>query len=136
MRTRSELREIAMKSLYQILVIRKTNLEYSVDEIIKENIEEENEFVNELVKGSLDKEKEIVDLSNKYLDGWTIDRLNLVDQAILMLSVYELTYTETPSIVVINEWVELSKKYSDDAVTKMINAVLDSIYHSEDKYGK
>lgn len=136
MRTRSELREIAMKSLYQILVIRKTNLEYSVDEIIKENIEEENEFVNELVKESLDKEKEIVDLSNKYLDGWTIDRLNLVDQAILMLSVYELTYTETPSIVVINEWVELSKKYSDDAVTKMINAVLDSIYHSEDKDGK
>lgn len=53
-----------------------------------------------------------------------------------MLSVYELTYTETPSIVVINEWVELSKKYSDDAVTKMINAVLDSIYHSEDKDGK
>ena len=53
-----------------------------------------------------------------------------------MLSVYELTYTETPSIVVINEWVELSKKYSDDAVTKMINAVPDSIYHSEDKDGK
>ena len=47
--------------------------------------------------------------------------------------VTELIYTDTPSIVSINEAVELSKKYSDEAVTKMINGVLDKIYHDEEK---
>jgi transcription termination factor NusB len=41
-------------------------------------------------------------------------------------------YSETPNIVAINEAVELSKKYSEPKVTKMINATLDSIYHNED----
>lgn len=133
MRTRSELREIAMKSMYEVLVIRKTNTEYKVEDLIKENIEEENEFVNTLVNGALEKEKDITDLANKYLDGWSLDRFNLVDQSIIMLGIYELMYTDTPSIVVINEWIELSKKYSDEAVTKLVNGLLDNIYHSEEK---
>ena len=41
------------------------------------------------------------------------------------MALYELIYTETPRIVVINEAIELAKKYSDDSVRKMINAVLD-----------
>ena len=70
-------------------------------------------------------------LANKYLENWTMDRLNKVDQAILSIGIYELVYTKTPSVVSINEAIELSKKYSDLDVTKMINGVLDSIYHSE-----
>ena len=70
------------------------------------------------------------------LNDWTIDRLNKVDQAILELGIYELMYTETPSIVSINEAIELSKKYSEEAVTKMINGVLDKIYHEEVKEDK
>ena len=69
------------------------------------------------------------ELANKYLDSWPMDRLNKVDQAILALGIYELKYTETPPVVAINEAVELSKKYSDEKVTKMINAVLDEVYH-------
>ena len=65
------------------------------------------------------------------MKNWTIDRLNQVDQAILSLGIYELKYTKTPSIVSINEAIELSKKYSDTDVTKMINGILDNIYHSE-----
>ena len=42
-------------------------------------------------------------------------------------------YTETHSVVSINEAIELSKKYSDEKVTKMINGVLDKIYHEEEK---
>jgi len=42
-------------------------------------------------------------------------------------------YTDTPSIVAINEAIELSKVYSDESVTKMINGVLDKIYHEEEK---
>ena len=70
-------------------------------------------------------------LANKYLKDWTIDRVSKVDKAIISIAVYELLYTETPSIVAINEAIELSKKYSDESVTKMINACLDKIYKNE-----
>ena len=132
MRNRSELREVAMKCLYQVYIMERTNIEFNVDDIIKEQIEVENEFVTELVKGVLDNSKKIDELANKYLVDWTIDRLNKVDKAILSIGIYELTLTNTPSVVAINESIELSKKYSDEAVTKMINGVLDSIYHNED----
>lgn len=132
MKNRSELREIIMKSLYQIFILKNTNLEYNVDEIIHEQLEIENDFVNETVNGVLENLEEIKTLANKYLIDWKIDRLNLVDQSILSIGIYELKYTQTPSIVAINEAIELSKKYSDEAVTKMINGVLDNIYHSED----
>ena len=60
---------------------------------------------------------------------WTIDRLGNTDIAILRMGIYELMYTETPSVVCINESIELAKLYSDDSVVKMINAVLDKVYH-------
>ncbi len=57
----------------------------------------------------------------------TIDRLDKTGASILRMALFELKYTDTPEIVVINEAIELSKKYSDDAVRKIINAVLDKI---------
>ena len=71
-------------------------------------------------------------MANKYLNDWNIDRLSKVDKAILSIGIYELLYTDTPSVVAINEAVELSKKYSDEKVVKMINAALDKIYHNEE----
>lgn len=129
MKKRSELREIIMKVIYQTLLLE----EYDLEELIKEQIEIENEFVNETCKGILEHKDEIYKLANKYLVDWTMDRLNKVDQAIICLGIYELMYTDTPSVVCINEAIELSKKYSDEAITKMINGVLDKIYHEEEK---
>lgn len=134
MKNRSELREIIMKVLYQVYILKKGNLDYDIKELIKEQLEIENEYVNTLVSGVIENQQEINTLANKYLKNWTMDRLNLVDQAILSIGIYELKYTKTPSIVAINEAIELSKKYSDIEVTKMINGVLDSIYHSEENY--
>lgn len=131
MKNRSELREIIMKVIYQVNILKSGNMEYDVDNLIKDQLEVENEFVNDTVKGIIDNQKDINTLANKYLKDWPMDRLNKVDQAILSIGIYELKYTKTPSIVSINEAVELSKKYSDLDVTKMINAVLDNIYHSE-----
>lgn len=128
MKNRSKLREIIMKVIYQIIVLRESNLEVNVNSLIHEQLEVENEFVNDCVNGILKYEDDIKDLANKYLNNWEIDRLNKVDQAIIMLGIYELLYTETPSVVAINEAVELSKKYSDEKVTKMINASLDGIF--------
>ena len=132
MKNRSELREIIMKALYQIMVLKKSNLEYNVDEIIHELLDVENDFVKEIVSGVVDNEKTLTETANKYLENWNIDRFNLVDKVILLMGIYELKYTKTPSIVTINEAVELSKKYSEEKVVKMINGVLDNIYHSED----
>ena len=136
MKNRNELREIIMKVLYQVSILEETELDYDINDLIKEQLEIENDFVNECVFGILKNKKDIIALANKYLNDWTIDRLNKVDQAILELGIYELMYTETPSIVSINEAIELSKKYSEEAVTKMINGVLDKIYHEEVKEDK
>ena len=133
MKNRSEAREIIMTVIYQISIIRDTKFDYDVEELIHEQIEVENDFVNDCVHGILEHENEIISLANKYLKDWTLDRLSKVDQAILKLAIYELMYTDTPSVVSINEALELSHKYSEDDVTKMINGVLDKIYHEEEK---
>ena len=134
MKNRSELREIAMKALYQVYIYENSNTTYDVKAIIKDLLEVENDFVNELVNGVLEKQKEIWKLANKYLVDWDIERLSKVDKAILSIGIYELEYTDTPSVVSINEAIELSKKYSDEKVTKMMNAALDKLFHSEEKW--
>lgn len=131
MKNRSELREIIIKVLYQVYVFDKSSIEYNIKDLIGEQIESENEFVDNCVNGIITNQKKISSLANKYLENWTIDRLSKVDKAILSLAIYELTFTDTPSIVCINEAIELAKKYSDDKVVKMINAALDKIYHNE-----
>ncbi len=133
MKNRSELREVIMKVIYQVNLLDEAKLDYDLSELIKEQIEVKNDFVNSSVDGIIEHKKEIYDLANKYLNKWTMDRLNKVDQGILALGIYELLYTETPSVVAINEAIELSKKYSDESVTKMINGVLDKVYHEEEK---
>ena len=131
-------REKAMTILYQIFLYEKNKINYNIDEVIEEllddiDIEDRKKvdvvFLNELVNNVINNNSEIDSKINKYLENWTLDRLGLTDQAILRISVYELIYTETPDLVCINEAIELSKKYSDEKVTKMINGVLDKIYH-------
>lgn len=132
MKNRSELREIIMKVIYQVNILSETELDYDVNELIREQLEVQNEFVNDSINGIIEHKEEIYKLADKYLNNWSMSRLNKVDQAILALGIYELKYTETPSIVAINEAIELSKNYSDEAVTKMINGVLDKVYHEEE----
>lgn len=133
MKNRSELREIIMKIIYQVNMFEESKLDYNLNDLIKEQLEVENDFVNETIDGIIKNKEKIDSLANKYLKDWTMERLNKVDQAIISLGIYELMYTDTPSIVAINEAIELSKKYSDDAVTKMINGILDKIFHEETK---
>lgn len=132
-KNRSELREVIMKVLYQIYLLQEAKIDYKVEDLIKEQLEVENSFVNDCIDGVCKEQKKLTEIANQYLNDWTMNRLNKVDQAILSLGIYELLYTDTPSVVSINEAIELSKKYSDEAVTKMINGVLDKVYHEEEK---
>ena len=128
---RSELRKKIMTILYQMNVYDKNKINYSVNNIIKEVLEIDNEFVKDMVYGVITYKDKLDELANKYLNNWTIDRLGNTDIAILRMSIYELLYTDTPHIVSINEAIELAKDYSDEEVVKMINAVLDKIYKAE-----
>ena len=136
MKNRNEIREICIKVLYQVYILEKAKVEYQIDDLIKEQLEIENEFLNDLVTGFILNQEKINELANRHLIDWEIDRLSKVDKAILSIGIYELVYTKTPSIVAINEAIELSHKYSDEKVTKMINACLDKIYHERDTDGK
>ncbi len=128
---RSELREKIMTILYQVNVYEKNKIPFEVNQLIKENIEIDNEFVKEVVFGIITYKNEIDTKANQFLKNWTIERLGHTDQAILRMGIYELLYTETPDVVAINEAVELAKLFSDDDVRKMINGVLDKIYHEK-----
>ena len=129
---RSELRKIIMTALYQISVYKSTKIKYDTNEVIKELLEVKNDFVNEIVFGVLEHEDELVDIANKYLKDWTIDRLGKTDQAILKIGLYELLYTDTPDIVCINEALDLASEYSEYKVKSMINAVLDNVMKNKD----
>lgn len=132
MANRSELRKKCMTILYQIEVYDKNNMEYDVNDVIKDVTDIDNEYVKEIVYGVLTYKNDIDKIANEYLSGWTIDRLGNTDIAILRMGIFELLYTDTPSVVAINEAIELAKVYSDDSVRKMINSVLDKVYHNKE----
>ena len=134
-------REKAMTVLYQILLYKKNNIDYTIEEVIVETMEGieiedkkkiDTQFLSTLVRGVLDNLDDIDSSISKYLENWNIERLGLTDQAIVRIATYELIYTDTPNLVCINEAIELSKKYSDEKVSKMINGVLDKIHHERE----
>lgn len=129
--TRSELREKVMTILYQITLYKNNKITYNIDDVIRENLDIENEFVKDMVYGVMTYYDELNEIANSLLENWTIDRLDATGASILRMGIYELKYMDTPDLVVINEAIELAKKYSDDAVRKMINAVLDKLINQE-----
>ena len=128
---RSELLVKIMTILYQISIYEKNKIDYKLDDIFKEVLEIDNEFVKETVYGVITYKDEIDKIANENMNDWTIDRLGYTDQAILRMGIFELLYTQTPDIVAINEAVELAKQYSDEKVKNMINGVMDNILHNK-----
>lgn len=129
---RTEAREKIMIILYQIDLYDKDNIPYDLENVFHENLEIDNKFVRDVVNGVLENKDNIDKIISKYLENWDLDRLGKTDRAILRLSTYEMLYYDTPKVVVINEAVELAKKYSDEKIAKLINAVLDKIRDNEE----
>lgn len=129
--TRHEQRYKAMTILYQVFLYNSNNIECDVNDIIEEQLHEKNKFIEMIVNGVIKNIDKLDELANKYLDNWDISRLGFTDQAILRMGIYEIINMDTPDITCIDEAVELSKEYSDDKVCKMINGVLDKVYHSK-----
>ena len=131
MATRSELREKIMIILYQYDLMKSNGLDCDIEDIIRDNMDVENDFVKDMVYGVITYKDELDKLANSKMKDWDISRIDKTGASILRLALYELKYTDTPFVVVINEAVELAKKYSDDSVRKIINAVLDKVVKEE-----
>ena len=124
-KTRSELRNTIMVILYQIDIYQERKVDFDILNVIKDNLDIDNEFVKDIVFGVVTYKNELDTIANSLIKDWTIDRLDKSGASILRMALYELKYTETPEIVVINEAIELAKKYLNDSVKNIINAVLD-----------
>lgn len=82
-----------------------------------------------LVKGTIEQIDTVDAAIRRHLTGWTFERLQLVDRAILRVATYELLFQkEVPASVAINEAVEIAKDYSGDDSFRFVNGVLDGVW--------
>ena len=87
-------------------------------------------YIEEVLEGVSEKMDRLDDVISDNLQKWTLNRLTFIDRSILRCAVYEMMYTQTPSEIIINEALNITKKYSDEGDNKMvgfINRVLDNI---------
>ena len=128
---RSEIREQAFKLIYSLEIQKKELLEEQIELYIEANeITNKNavEYIKDTALGIEQNREEIVQKIEKNLKSeWKIDRISKVDLAILKLAIYEIKYKDIPFKVVINEAVELAKKYGEDSTKNFVNGILASI---------
>jgi N utilization substance protein B len=84
------------------------------------------------VKGILKTHEELDEILQKYLKNWKLSRISKIEHTIFILAIYELKYQpDVPGKVVINEAIELGKKYSTKESAGFINGILDSVFKQE-----
>jgi transcription antitermination protein NusB len=128
MPSRRQGREAALQALYAIVVGHRAPGE-ALTELVGEGSETEyRAFVKDLVTGTLDHADEADELLAPLLEGWTLERLPTIDRLLLQMGTFELRYRrDTPHAVVINEAVELAKKFSTEESNRFVNGVLNAI---------
>jgi len=127
---RSEARDMAFKYLYQVEVQRENNEEalelFFENNEIKDN--EAKKYILNVATGVKENLENITELIQKNLkQDWIIERISKVTLAILKLAVYEIIYAKIPFKIVINEAVELAKKYGEDSSSVFVNGILASV---------
>jgi N utilization substance protein B len=122
---RSTARRLAMQALYQADL---SGIE--IDEALK-NISESEKFIPEtldfagqLARTAWSAREKLDKIIEDLAIDWSLDRIGKVDRSVLRLALQELRLGETPASVVINEAVELAKKYSGEETAKFINGIL------------
>ena len=84
------------------------------------------EFANQLFENAAARSGELDPIISALAQNWRIERMAAIDRAILRLALAEMRATSTPANVVINEAVELAKKFSSDDASAFINGILDA----------
>ena len=88
------------------------------------------EFANQLFENAAARAAEIDPIISTHAKNWRIERMPAIDRAILRLAIAELRTTGTPHKVVINEALELAKKFSSEDAAPFINGILDAVMKS------
>ena len=83
-------------------------------------------FANQLFEGATKDTAVLDQIIGKHAENWRFERLAAIDRAILRLAIYELRATDTPPKVVLNEAVELAKKFSSEESGAFVNGILDA----------
>lgn len=129
---RRRAREAALQMLYQSEVGRASAHEAISTYWPAHDADDEltgalREFANSLVRGTLDRMKEIDAILAAHAQNWRIERMAVIDRLVLRLAIYELLADpDTPSRVVINEALELARAYSGEEAVRFVNGVLDA----------
>jgi N utilization substance protein B len=123
-------RILALQLLYALDVspLPKAEVKYSFWDRMKKTPEEIKGFAKCLVEGVWENLKDIDNTISKCIDNWRIERLSVIDRNILRLATYEFIHRkDIPSIVSIDEAIELAKLYSSDDSPSFVNGVLDKV---------
>ena len=136
---KSASRELAFQLLYSTKIQKE--MEEEQFELFCQNNEIEDEkvkaYIKDILFGVKSKEGEIEKLiSDNLKKGWNIERISKVDITLLKIAIYEINEKNIPYKIVINEAVELAKKYAEDASPSFINGVLASIIKQNDIKGE
>lgn len=126
MSLRTKSREFAMQMLFQWDMSQQdaTKLEAKFWKGAKA-AEQTRTFANQLFEGAVHDTTALDELISKHAENWRLERLAAIDRAILRLALHEMRATDTPAKVVINEAVNLAKKFSSDDAGKFVNGILD-----------
>ena len=90
-------------------------------------------FANRLFEGAAKDVATLDEIIGKHCENWRFERLAAIDRAILRLAIHEMKASDTPAKVVLNEAVDLAKKYSSEEAGAFVNGVLDSAHKSLQK---
>ena len=124
-------RELALKFLYQF-ELNGGDLDEQIKLFLKRNSSQEDvaNFMKELVVSLIDKIEEIDEIIQKFSDHWVLDRMTVIDRNILRMGTCELLFIfSTPPKVVINEAIDIAKKYGNEDSPEFINGILDKVYN-------
>ena len=128
---RSAVRELTFKLIYSLEIQREKDLQEQIELYIENNnITDKKaiEYIEDIIKGINLNVEEINKLIEKNLKAdWQLERISKIDLSLLKLAIYEIKYKELPFKVVINEAVELAKKYGEDTSQKFVNGILASV---------
>ncbi len=137
MGTRRKARECALQMLFAADVAKTSpavlTREYW-NELGEPDIDEATrDFSVRLVAGTLRELETVDERIRTRAEHWRIERMAIVDRNILRLAVYEFLYEDTPHTVVINEALEIARRFSTFEATQFINGILDAIKHDLEK---
>jgi N utilization substance protein B len=129
--TRHKARESALQMLFAADVIRLDPKALTAgywSELGEPDTDEKTRnFANNLVYGTLEKVETIDDRIRTRAEHWRIERMAIVDRNVLRVAVYEFLFEDTPNTVVINEALEIARRFSTFEATQFINGILDAI---------